>query len=75
MLLMVEKEIRGVIYNAIYRYAASNNKYMKNYNKEKKASYIMYLDAENLYGWEMSQKLPVDGFEWKNICQNLMKRL
>ena len=59
---MVEKEIRGLIYNAICRYAESNNKYMKNYNKDKETSYIMYLDAKNLYGWEMSQKLPVDGF-------------
>ena len=34
---------------------------MKNYDKNKKSSYIQYLDASNLYGWEMSQKLPVDG--------------
>ena len=37
---------------------------MKNYDKNTKSSYIMYLDANNLYGWEMSQKLPVDGFKW-----------
>ena len=38
---------------------------MKNYDKNKESSYIQYLDANNLYGWAMSQKLPVDGFKWK----------
>ena len=64
MLLMVEKGIRGGTCHAIYRYAeANNNKYMKNYNKDKDSSCLMYLDANNLYGWAASQKLPVDGFE------------
>ena len=65
MLLMVEKGIRGGICHAIYRYAKTNNKYMKNYNKDKEESFLQYLDANNLYGWAMSQKLPVSGFEWK----------
>ena len=39
---------------------------MKNYNKIKESSYIQYLDANNLYGWAMSQKLPVNGFKWIN---------
>ena len=65
MLLMVEKRIRGGRYHAIYRYAKSNNKYMKNYNKNKEESFLQYLDDSNLYGWEMSQKLPVSGFKWK----------
>ena len=38
---------------------------MKNYDKNIESSYIQYLDANNLYGWAMSQKLPVDGFKWK----------
>ena len=42
-----------------------NNKYMKNYGKIKESSYLMYLDANSLYGWAMSQKFPVDGFKWK----------
>ena len=37
---------------------------MKNYNKNTELSYLEYLDANNLYGWAMSQKLPVDNFEW-----------
>ena len=39
---------------------------MKNYDKNKESSYIQYLDANNLYGWAMSQKLPVNGFKWIN---------
>ena len=70
MLLMVEKGIRGGICNAVHRYAKSNNKYMKKYNKNKESSYIQYLDANNFYGWEMSQKLPVNGFKWKNNMLN-----
>ena len=65
MLLMVEKGITGGISHAIYRYAKANNKSMKNYNKDKEKSFFQYLDASNLYGWAMSQKLPVSGFKWK----------
>ena len=64
MLLMVEEGIRGGMCQAVYRYAKANNKHMKNYDKNMKSSYIEYLDANNLYGWAMSQKLPVDGFDW-----------
>ena len=64
MLLMVEEEIRGGICYSIHRYAKANNKYMKDYDKNKESSYIQYLDANNLYGWAMSQKLPVNGFKW-----------
>ena len=65
MLLMVEKGIRGRIYHAIYRYARTNNKYMMNYNTDKEESFLQYLDDNNLYGWAMSQKLPVDDFRSK----------
>ena len=61
MLLMVEKWTTGGICQAIHRYAKANNKYMKNYDKNIISSYLMYLDANNLYGWAVSQKLTVNG--------------
>ena len=64
MLLMVEKRIRGGICHSIQRYAKSNNKYMQNYSNNEESSYIQYLDANNLYGWAMSKKLPTNGFKW-----------
>ena len=51
--------------NAICRYAKGNNKYMKNYNtKNPILSHLVYLDANNLYGWAMLQMLPVGNFKW-----------
>ena len=64
MLSMVENGTRGGMCNAVYRHAKASSKYMKNYNKNIESSYLMYLDANNLYGWSMTQKLPVDGFKW-----------
>ena len=64
MLLMTEKGIRGGICQATHRYVKANNKHMKNYDKNNELSYIEYLDANNLYGWAMSQKLPLKGFKW-----------
>ena len=61
---MVEEGIRGGICHSIHRYAKANNKYMKNYDENKESSYIQYLDAYNVYGWAMSQKLPVNNFNW-----------
>ena len=55
MLLMIEKAIRGRICQAIHRHAKVNNKYMKNYDKGITSSYPAYLDANNYYGWAMSQ--------------------
>ena len=64
MLLMIEKGIRRGMCHTIYRYAKVNNRYMKDYDDNKESSYIQYWDENNLYGWSMSQKLPVNNFEW-----------
>ena len=59
MLMMIEKGVRGGICHAIHRYAEANNKYKKNYDKNIASSYLMYSDANDLYGWAMSQRLPM----------------
>ena len=66
MLLMVEEGIRGGVCHAIQRYAKANNKYMNDYDKKKKPSCIQYLDANNLHGKAITEKLPVRGFKWVN---------
>ena len=63
-LLMIEKGIRGGISIISNRYGKANNKYMKDYNKKEASKYLMYVDANNLYGWAMSQKLPIHSFKW-----------
>ncbi|CAH3190830.1 unnamed protein product [Porites evermanni] len=64
MLMMFERGIRGGITHISKRYAEANNKYMKDYNPGKESTFIQYLDANNLYGWAMSQQLPTHGFKW-----------
>ena len=64
MLMMFECGIRGGITHISKRYSEANNKYMKSYDPEKKSTFIQYLDANNLYGWAMSQNLPTHGFKW-----------
>ena len=60
MLLMIKKGYIDI--------QKKNNKIMINYDKNMESVYLMYLDESNLYGWAMSQKLPVEGFKWeKNI--------
>ena len=64
MFLMNEAGIIGGICQSICRYAEANNKYMKSYNKNKLSSYLMYSEANNLYGWAMCKKLPIGNFRW-----------
>ena len=73
MLLMVEDGIRGGICQAIHRYVKANNKYMNNYDQNIESSYLMYLDASNLYAWAMILKLSINGFKWIENYQNLMR--
>ena len=68
---MVEEGIRGGIYHAVNTFARANNYYMKDYDKTKEASYIQYLDANNLYGAAMSGKLPIKGFKWLDNIERI----
>ena len=66
MYLFVEKGMRGGISNIAKRFSKANNKYMQSYDDKKPSKYITYLDANNLYGWAMSQYLPYGEFRWLN---------
>jgi len=74
MILFLERGKRGGISVIPNKYAKANNKYMKDYDKEKSSSYIMYYDANNLYGWAMSEYLPTGGFRWLNSMKNFTKK-
>ena len=67
MHLFVERGIRGGISMVSKRYAKANNPLVSDYDESKPNSYIMYLDANNLYGWAMSKPLPKSGFKWKRV--------
>ena len=61
---MVETGLRGGVSYIANRYSKPNNNYLSDYDKNKDSSYLMYLDANNLYGWAMSQPLPTGRFKW-----------
>ena len=71
MVQMVKKGIRGGTCHAIHQYANANNKY----NKDKEPSHLMHWDTNNLYGWTMSQKLPLVMLNGKKTDQTLMRSL
>ncbi len=86
MLLMIEKAKRGGISQVCSkRYTKANNKYLPDYDSTQDNSYLMYYDANNLYGWGMSQSLPYGGLEWvkekhheyilQDICISTQKEL
>ena len=64
MFQFIEKGMRGGVSYIANRYRKANNKYMEEYDEESRSKYIMYLDADNLYGWSMSQYLPTGKFRW-----------
>ena len=71
---MIQPNIRGGIGNASVRYARVNNKLMGLlYESRQPISYIMDVDANNLYGWAMSQKMPHIYFEWlsEDKCRDM----
>ena len=64
MYTFMERSIRGGVSMITKRHAKANNPECRNYNPNKDNSHLIYLDANNLYGWAMSQYLPTHGFEW-----------
>ena len=74
MQLFIEKGLRGGISYIAHRHAEANNKYIRNYDPDILFSYIMYLDANNLYGWAMSQPLPYGNFRWVRANNVIPKR-
>ena len=76
MLLMFEQGIRGGITQAVHKYAAANNPYMGDkFDPNKDTTYVQHLDANNLYGWAMSQPLPTRGFRWVDVNPNEVSEL
>ena len=76
MLLMFERGIRGGITQAVRKYSSANNKYMGDrFTPKPESSYLQYLDANNLYGWAMSQPLPTGGFKWVDVNLNEISEL
>ena len=71
MLLMFELGIRSGITQAVCKYTSANNKYMGDrFDPKSESSYLQYPDANNLYGWAMSQPLPAGGFQWTDVNPN-----
>ena len=63
MFIFFEKGTRVGIFNISNRYIKANNKYLKTYDPKQESKHIMYVDANNLYGYAMSKFLPTGGFK------------
>ena len=76
MILMFERGIRGGITQSVNRWAKANNPHMSSeFDPDEKTNYLQYLDANNLYGWAMSQTLPTGGFGWVDIKPDKISKL
>jgi len=75
MLEMIKNNMRGGISMISNRYGKANNKYMRIYNQEDINKYIIYLDANNLYGWAMSQYLPIGEYEWIEVDDKTLNKI
>ena len=71
MLNFIQKGIRGGLTQVVGKYARANNKYIEDYNSEKDLKTILYVDANNLYGYALGDYLPQNGFKWVPVeCYN-----
>ncbi|XP_065198789.1 uncharacterized protein LOC135830431 [Sycon ciliatum] len=73
--LFVESGMRGGVSMVSQRYAAANNHYQEKFDADQPSSFIQYLDANNLYGWAMSQHLPVSDFRWEKPSEKLLNKI
>ena len=72
---MVEKGIREELRDAIHRSVKANNKYMKDYDKNKESSYLKYWDVNDIYKWAMSKKMPVNFLKWIDSTSLFSRKL
>jgi len=63
MYRFIQSSIRGGLVQCCHRYTKANNKYLSDYDSSKESSFLMYVDANNFYGWAMSQPLPYKDFK------------
>jgi len=64
MYIFIQSSNRGGLVQCCHRYTKANNKYLSDYNYSKESSFLMYVDANNLYGWQKSQTLTYKDFKW-----------
>jgi len=64
MYRFIQCSIRGGLVQWCHRYTKASNKYLSDYDSSKESSFLVYVDANNLYGWAMSQPLPYKDFKW-----------